>query len=161
MAMLEPAERDWVALFDAPLPSADALIWAVTPECGATVCFVGTVRDHAVGRSDVTGLVYEAYAELAVPRMREVAAEIRRRWPETGRCALLHRTGDLGLGEVAVAVVVSTPHRAEAFAAAHYGIDALKATVPIWKQERWAGGLDWGNDAAPLQRAADISAERG
>ena len=66
-----------------------------------------------------------------------------RRWPNTGRVALLHRTGRLELGESSVIVAVSSPHRAEAFDAARYGIDTLKATAPIWKQETWAGGEDW------------------
>ena len=152
-----PSSPDWVALSAVPLPIADALEWVVTPSCGAAVSFIGTVRDHAEGRSGVGSLTYEAYEELAHPKMVEVAAEMRRRWPDVGRVALLHRTGELAVGDVAVAVVVSTPHRAEAFAAAAYGIDAVKATVPIWKREQWAGGSDWGTDAAPLRDAADVS----
>lgn len=155
-----PFQRDWVALMDAPLPVAEALAWVVTPECGATVCFVGTVRDHAEGRSDVTSLTYEAYEELAGPRLAAVCEEMRRRWPSTGRVALLHRTGDVAVGDAAVAVIVSTPHRGEAFAAAQYAIDAVKATVPIWKQEHWAGGVDWGTAAESLRDAADVGAER-
>ncbi len=68
---------------------------------------------------------------------------MRRRWPEVGRVALLHRTGVVALREPAVVVVVSSPHRDEAFAAARFAIDEVKATVPLWKQERWAGGSAW------------------
>jgi len=63
---------------------------------------------------------------------------------------MIHRVGRLGVGEVAVVVAVSTPHRAEAFAAAEFCIDTLKQTVPIWKRETWAGGSDWGLCAHPM-----------
>jgi molybdopterin synthase catalytic subunit len=72
-----------------------------------------------------------------------VAATARTRWPQIGRLALLHRVGRLEVGEVAVVVAASTPHRAEAFAAAQFCIDTLKHTVPIWKRETWEGGCDW------------------
>ena len=59
--------------------------------------------------------------------------------------------GRLELAEVAVVVVVSSPHRPEAFAAARFAIDSLKASVPIWKKESWEGGEDWGTDAQPVE----------
>jgi molybdopterin synthase catalytic subunit len=135
--------HDWVALDDAPLPVADAVAWATTPASGAVVTFLGVVRDHADGRDGVTGLTYEAYEEVAVRRMGEICAETRRRWPVVERIALLHRTGALELSEASVAVVVSSPHRGDAFEAARFAIDTLKETVPIWKREHWAGGDDW------------------
>jgi molybdopterin synthase catalytic subunit len=79
-----------------------------------------------------------------------IAADARRRWPGLGRVALLHRVGRLELGEVSVAVVVSAPHRGEAFEAARFAIDTLKETVPIWKRESWSGGSDWGTRAVPV-----------
>lgn len=148
---------DWVGLADAPLPVAAATDWVVLPRCGAVAVFVGTARDHAGDRTGVEALAYEAYEEQAVPRLAAVAAELRTRWPETGRVALLHRTGTLGLGEAAVVVAVSTPHRAEAFDAARWAIDTVKATVPIWKKERWDGGDDWGTNAQPLASGASRS----
>ena len=78
-----------------------------------------------------------------MPRLTDVATAARSRWPEIGRLALLHRVGRLEVGEVAVVVAASTPHRAEAFAAAQFCIDTLKHTVPIWKRETWEGGSDW------------------
>jgi molybdopterin synthase catalytic subunit len=90
----------------------------------------------------VTKLVYEAYAEQVEPRLTAIVEEARRRWP-VGRMALLHRVGELELGESSVIVVVSSAHRGEAFEAARFGIDTLKATVPIWKRETWDGGEDW------------------
>jgi molybdopterin synthase catalytic subunit len=71
--------------------------------------------------------------------------------------AVLHRTGEVPIGEAAVIVVVSAPHRAEAFAAAQFGIDELKATAPIWKRESWVGGDDWGTGAQPVRDVADMT----
>jgi molybdopterin synthase catalytic subunit len=135
--------RDWIGLTTAPLPVAAATEWAVTPSTGGVVSFVGVVRDHAEGRDGVRAMTYEAYEEVAAGRLAEVAAEARRRWPSVVRLALLHRLGGLDLSEASVVVVASAPHRAEAFEAARFCIDTLKETVPIWKQEHWAGGDDW------------------
>jgi molybdopterin synthase catalytic subunit len=111
------------------------------------VLFSGTARDHAEGRPGVERLEYEAYESQVVPRLGAVAEEARARWPDLGRIALLHRTGVLEVGEAAVVVVVSAPHRAEAFAGARFCIDALKQSVPIWKRETWSGGESWGLEA--------------
>ena len=129
---------------------AAAYDWTVRPDCGAVVVFSGTVRDHADGRAGVSHLTYEAYEEHVLPRLDAIASEIRRQWPATGRVVLLHRTGRLELGESSVVVAVSAPHRAEAFEAARYGIDTLKSTVPIWKQESWADGEGWALGAHEL-----------
>jgi molybdopterin synthase catalytic subunit len=141
---------DWVAVMASELPAAGAAAWAVLPSCGAVVSFSGTSRDHSGDRTGVTVLEYEAYDEEVVPRLQAVAAELRRRWPGVGRVALLHRLGEVAVGEASVVVVVSAPHRDEAFAAARFGIDALKSTVPIWKREVWSDGSAWGLDAHPI-----------
>jgi molybdopterin synthase catalytic subunit len=138
---------DWVGLTEGPIPLDTALSWAVRPHLGAQVLFSGTVRDHAEGRPGVSQLEYEAYADQVEPRLARIAREARQRWPNVGRVVLLHRIGALGLGECSVVVVVSAPHRGEAFDAARWCIDTLKATVPIWKRETWSGGVDWGGDA--------------
>jgi molybdopterin synthase catalytic subunit len=145
-------EADWVGLSAEPLPVDAALGWAQTADCGAQVLFTGTVRDHAEGRTGVDWLEYEAYTEQVEPRLRALCAEVRARWPEVGRIALLHRVGRLELAEVAVVVVVSSPHRPDAFSAARFAIDSLKASVPIWKKESWEGGEDWGTDAQPVEQ---------
>lgn len=142
-----PDSVDWCSLTDAEIPVGAVYDWAVRPECGAVVLFSGTVRDHADGRDDVQHLTYEAYSEQVVPVFERIAAELRRRWPTTGRVALLHRTGRLEIGESSVVVAVSSPHRPEAFEAARYAIDALKESAPIWKHEVWADGADWGTGA--------------
>jgi molybdopterin synthase catalytic subunit len=146
--LLPPASgEDWVALTAAPLPVGTAYDWATVAGCGAVVVFSGTVRDHAEGRPGVSSLEYEAYEEHVVPRLAAITADARRRWPVLGRLAVLHRIGRLDVGESSVLVVASSPHRPEAFAAARFCIDTLKATVPIWKRETWEDGVDWGTGA--------------
>jgi molybdopterin synthase catalytic subunit len=143
-----PAQGDdWIGLGAGALPVEAALAWTVRPDCGAQVLFSGTVRDHAEGRPGVSELEYEAYAEQVEPRLARIADEARQRWPVLGRVVLLHRVGLLHLGECSVVVVVSAPHRHEAFVAARWCIDTLKSTVPIWKRETWDGGVDWGTGA--------------
>jgi len=164
---LTPPERgdDWVGLSDSTLPFGAASDWAVLPSCGAVVCFSGTSRDHsgepggATARTGVTTLEYEAYDEQVVPRLIAIAAELRRRWPDVGRVVLLHRVGEVPVGASSVVVVASAPHRDEAFAAARFGIDAVKATVPIWKREVWDGGSAWGLDAHDIRPIEDIEAD--
>ena len=158
-AMILPPDGDtWLALTSTELPVGRAYEWAVRPDCGAVVLFSGTVRDHAEGREGVQYLTYEAYDEQAVAKMDDIVAEVRRRWPSTGAVALLHRTGRIELGESSVVVVVSSPHRPEAFEAGRYAIDALKAGVPIWKHEVWDGGSDWGTGASVVTDPADVPA---
>jgi molybdopterin synthase catalytic subunit len=146
----QPDGDTWVALATDSLPVAAAHDWAVRPDCGGVVLFTGTVRDHAEGRPGVQSLEYEAYAEQVEPKLLQVAKGARERWPDVGNIALLHRIGSLAIGEPAVVVVVSAPHREHAFEAARWCIDTLKAGVPIWKKERWEGGEDWGLAATDL-----------
>jgi molybdopterin synthase catalytic subunit len=149
---LQPPEHadDWVGLTAEPLPMERARAWAECPSCGAVVLFTGTVRDHADGRPGVSMLEYEAYEEHVERRLAAIAAEARGRVPEVGRLVVLHRVGRLSVGEASVVVVASAPHRGEAFDAARFAIDTLKATVPIWKRETWADGADWGFGARPI-----------
>ena len=121
-----------------PLDPSEAVAFVGDPGSGGTCVFAGTVRD----RSDagvVTGLRYEAWDELAVKRLEELAAEMLEKWP-VRKVVLLHRTGELAVGEVSVVVACSAPHRAEAFEACRYGIERLKEDVPIWKKELLASG---------------------
>lgn len=151
-----------MGLTDQVLPVGAVYEWCLQPQCGAVVLFSGTVRDHALDeggnlRADVTHLTYEAYDEQVVPAFEAIDGELRRRWPDTGRVALLHRTGRLGLMESSVLAAVSSPHRAEAFEAARFAIDALKASAPIWKREEWADGAGWGSGAHDLVAPADVA----
>lgn len=146
--MVAPDEGpNWLALADGERPVGAAAEWVVDPACGAVVTFTGYARDHSPGRDDVVGLHYEAYESEVVRQLEAVVAELRRRWPAVARVAMLHRVGDLAVSDAAVVVAVAAPHRDEAFAAARFAIDELKATAPIWKRETWSGGSDWGLDA--------------
>lgn len=150
--LAERTENEWLELTNAALSVGAVYDWSVRPGCGAVVVFSGTVRDHAVEgdeiRDGVEFLEYEAYSEETIPRLRAIAGEARRRWPDLGRIALIHRVGRIEVGESSVLCVVSAPHRPEAFAAARYAIDALKASAPIWKHETWNGGSSWGTGAS-------------
>ena len=146
-----PRSGDWISVTPEPLPVEAATTWATTPGSGAVVVFLGVVRDNSDGRDGVRGLSYEAYEEEAVAKLAAVAVEARRQWPVIDRIALLHRTGDLALSQVSVAVVVSSPHRPDAFEAARFCIDTLKETVPIWKREHWEGGSDWATRSHPVR----------
>lgn len=143
-----------MAITDHVLPIAAVYEWCLQPECGAVVLFGGIVRDHAVDeqgnlRANVSHLTYEAYESHTVPAFAAIEADLRNRWPHTGRVALLHRTGVVSLMETSVVAAVSAPHRSEAFEAARFAIDAIKAGAPIWKHETWADGADWGLAARP------------
>ena len=153
-----PADGDdWLGVGAGPLPFERAYRWAGRPDCGAIVVFSGTARDHSDGRPDVSELSYEVYEDQVVPRLDAVARELRVRWPSVRRVVLVHRVGDVPIGEEAVIVVVSAPHRPEAFEAARFGIDAVKASVPVWKRETWDGGQDWGREAQHLVGPADVA----
>jgi molybdopterin synthase catalytic subunit len=134
-----------VRVIPEPLSLDEATTFVADPRAGGTCVFVGTVRDHS-DEGSVTGLTYEAWDELAVARLGEIAEEMFQRWP-VRRVALLHRTGQLAVGEASVVVACSAPHRAEAFEACRHGIERLKKDVPIWKKEaletgeaRWVMG---------------------
>lgn len=122
--------------------TADQVAEAVrAPDCGGVVTFLGTVRSPSRGRT-VLYLEYEAYPEMAVRKMRQIAEEIRERWGIT-RVAIRHRVGRLEVGEASVAIAVAAPHRREAFEACEYAIARLKRIVPVWKKEVWADGEEW------------------
>jgi len=154
--MQPPEADDWVAISHQPLPVEVASQWVGRPDCGAIVVFSGTTRDHSEGRPGVSELAYEAYEEQVVPRMEAIVAEARARWVDISRMALLHRIGVVAVGDSSVVVAVSSPHRPTAFDAARFGIDTLKSTAPIWKQEKWDGGESWGLEA---QHIEEIRAE--
>jgi len=125
--------------------SVDAAIAAVRhPSAGGIALFLGVVRDHADGRA-VTRLDYEAHSTLAGRELANVANEVLEEFREVRVCAV-QRVGQLEIGEVAVVVAASAPHRAEAFAACRALIERIKERVPIWKKEWGADGTaDWVN----------------
>jgi molybdopterin synthase catalytic subunit len=111
------------------------------PICGGMVFFEGTVRNSTEGKT-VLRLEFEAYVPMAVKEMRKIAEFITEKWKAT-HVAIHHRTGMLEIGETAVIIGVSTPHRKAAFEACAYAIDTLKETVPIWKKEIFVDGEVW------------------
>lgn len=130
-----------VAIRDVPL-SVDEVIDAVAdPEAGGIGVFVGTVRAHDHDR-EVVGLGYAAHPS-ADESLRQVAEKVAVDVPVRA-LAVTHRVGELTVGDIAVVVAASAPHRGEALAATHRLIDDLKASVPIWKRQDFArGGSHW------------------
>jgi molybdopterin synthase catalytic subunit len=129
-----------IAIRDTPL-SADEVRNAIAdPAAGGEVLFVGTVRDNDADKG-VIGLSYSAHP-TAEAEMKKVAERIVEKFPDVIGIAAVHRIGDLDVGDLAVVVGVSCAHRAEAFHACHALIDELKATVPVWKHQRFTDGSD-------------------
>lgn len=112
------------------------------PGAGAVVLFLGTVRDNSDAGA-VKGIEYEAYAPMAEKSLASAEERVRRKWPSTRAVKIVHRVGKLEVGEVSVAVAVSSPHRAEAFEACRDAIETIKHEVPIWKREDTADGKVW------------------
>lgn len=117
-------------------------------EDGAAILFLGVVRDHADGRA-VSGMRYDAYVEMAEPVLHAIAEEASERLG-TDRVAVSHRVGELDIGEVSVAIAVSSPHRAEAFDASRYVIEEIKKRLPVWKKEHYVdGSAEWVEGTVP------------
>ena len=131
-------------LRETPLSLDEAMGFVRRPAAGGVCLFVGVVRDHADGKA-VARLDYEAHATLACKEMSRIMSAMTASNRELRLCAL-HRVGELVVGDLAVIVAASAPHRGEAFVACREAIDAIKQTVPIWKKE-WApdGAAHWVN----------------
>ena len=131
-----------------PIDSVALLDAVRDPLCGAVVLFLGTVRE-LTGAVRTVHLEYDAYVPMAEQKLREVAALAEQRWP-IRRVGIVHRLGKLDVGDIAVAVAVSTQHRAEAFAAAEFIMNTVKELVPIWKQENAPdGSAEWVHGTTP------------
>ena len=130
-----------VAVTDRAISTDETIAQVRHPQAGAVVLFLGTVRDNREG-ARVDHLEFEAYERRALRDMQTVCEEAAARWPVLG-VSIIHRVGTLRVGEISVAIAVSAPHRADAFAAGKYAIDTLKQRVPIWKKEVWEGGEAW------------------
>lgn len=129
------------------IPNAELVSQVRTDEDGAVVTFDGCVRNRSHGRTTLY-LEYEAYEEMALAKMREIAAHIRANYA-IRRVAMMHRLGRLEIGETSVFIAVSAAHRAAAFDACRYAIDTLKKTVPIWKKEFFSDGAVWADGELP------------
>lgn len=108
---------------------------------GACVVFEGVVREQHEGKA-VESIFYDAYRPMAEREIEKIRLEVEREFPSVA-AGVLHRLGHLAVGEVSIAIVATSPHRAEAFAACRMMIDRIKETVPIWKKERGPDGEEW------------------
>lgn len=142
--------QGWPEVFalEAGAYSTDALMQAIsTPETGAVCVFTGKVRGQthsASGVEHTSWLEYDAYEAMALGKMRQVAAEIRQRWPRVQGIAIVQRVGRLEVGENTILIACAAAHRDHGcFEAARYGIDRLKEIVPVWKREVSADSAGW------------------
>jgi molybdopterin synthase catalytic subunit len=133
-----PGRVTHVAITREPIDPARLLANVGAAEDGAELLFLGTVRDHNEGRP-VRGVHYEAYQQMAEEVLAQVAGEAAASLLG-GSVAVVHRVGELAVGEVSVAIAVSSPHRAEAYLASRFVIEEIKKRLPVWKQERYADG---------------------
>jgi len=121
-----------------PIDPASVMEQVGHDEDGAVLLFVGVVRNHADGRA-VTGMRYEAFEEMAVDVLETIAGEAAGRLG-TDRVAVVHRVGELSIGDASVAIAVSSPHRGDAYEASRYVIEEIKQRLPVWKKEHYDGG---------------------
>lgn len=134
---------------DGPITPAEVLARVGSDRDGAALLFVGVVRDHDGGRA-VEGMRYDAYREMAVEVLEAIAEEAGER-AGSDRVAVVHRVGELRVGDVSVAIAVSTPHRAESFDAARYVIEQIKVRLPVWKKEHYVDGQSaWKDGSVPV-----------
>jgi molybdopterin converting factor subunit 1 len=130
-----------VELIQTPIDTPAVIARLKSPRDGAVVVFEGIGRDHTGDRATLY-LEYEAYEPMAIAKMREIGAQMTDKFP-IRRYAMIHRLGRLEIGETSVLIAVCSAHRAAAFDACRFGIDALKRVVPIWKKEFFRDGAIW------------------
>jgi len=130
-----------VAIVAHPIDLASVESHVQDPGHGALLTFSGVARNTFGGR-EVRALHYETWEAMALKELARIESEVIRLWP-TVRVAMVHRTGDVPIGEASVVVAVGAPHRAEAYEASRHAIDTLKKSVPIWKKEIYADGETW------------------
>jgi MoaE-MoaD fusion protein len=145
--MVTPFQEDIYQLVREPIDRAALARHVRAPGDGATVTFDGFVRNQSHNRSTLY-LDYEAYESMALSKMREIGTQLHEKFA-IHRVAMVHRLGRLDIGETSVFIAVSAPHRAAAFDACRFAIDALKSTVPIWKKEYFEDGAVWADGELP------------
>lgn len=140
------------AIVDRPIDSCALLEEIAHHRNGATVLFVGTVREVNDG-SPVSGLDYSAYSAMAESELASIVAEAAQRW-NTADIVVEHRIGSLALGDASVAIAAAHPHRGEAYEASRYIIEELKKRLPIWKREHYRDGRSEWVEAGSGKREA-------
>lgn len=140
-----------VALVDDAIDLAAVEALVRSPRHGAIVLFLGTVRDHHGGRS-VARLTYSAYRSMALKSLQRIAEELEQA-PQPTRVAIVHRLGDVEVGEPSVVIATASPHRAAAYEASRQALERLKREVPIWKREHYSDGESvWREEESLLSR---------
>jgi MoaE-MoaD fusion protein len=153
-------EGNRYTISDRPLDVSNVLSQVYHPDHGAAIAFVGTTREWTMGKRTVT-LEYEAYIPMAETALAQIGEEIAARWPGA-ICAIAHRIGNVGIGEISVVIAVSASHRSEAYEASRYAIERLKQKVPIWKKEIYEDGTEWkGHQLGPWNPIAPIDGSGG
>jgi molybdopterin synthase catalytic subunit len=130
-----------IAITEAPIDTQKVIAAVEADGAGAINVFIGTVRNQTQAKP-VVQLDFEAYDSMAVKKMQEIADQAAARWP-IQKVAIVHRKGSLQIGDAAVVIAVSTPHRKASFEACEFIIDTLKEVVPIWKKEIFEDGAVW------------------
>jgi molybdopterin synthase catalytic subunit/molybdopterin converting factor small subunit len=151
-APVAPA-RPKIELVDAAIDPEDVVARVASPACGAILLFLGTVRDHSRRRDEATGqvlrLTYTAYRPMASQALQRIAADLERATAGL-QVAIVHRLGEIPVGEASVAIATAAPHRAAAYEASRQALERLKAEVPIWKREHYADGQAAWREEEPL-----------
>ncbi|HVR28932.1 MAG TPA: molybdenum cofactor biosynthesis protein MoaE [Thermoanaerobaculia bacterium] len=155
----EGAAAELPVLTDEPLDPTEVARRVELASCGAVVLFSGTVRDSHQGRR-VERITYSAYRTMAADRLRQIARRLESRHPGT-RVAIVHRLGEIAVGEASVVIAVASPHREAAYAASREALERLKGEVPIWKREHYADGASiWREEEALAPHGADTRASQ-
>ncbi|HXU30287.1 MAG TPA: molybdenum cofactor biosynthesis protein MoaE, partial [Thermoanaerobaculia bacterium] len=141
-------ENRRAALTEGPIDVGAISAAVAGPGRGAIVLFLGTVRNAHAGR-EVAALTYSAYARMAEQKLAEIVADLETQGTDL-RAAIVHRLGDVPVGEPSVAIAVASPHRAAAYEASRTALERLKAEVPIWKRERYTDGSEVWREEEPL-----------
>jgi molybdopterin synthase catalytic subunit len=142
-----------VAIVTEPIDTSAVLRDVESPARGASILFVGTVRETNDGRQ-VSGMEYTAYTAMAEREMQSILDEAANKFPGSFT-VIVHRIGELAIGDASVAIATSHPHRSAAYAANRYAIEQLKTRVPIWKREHYIDGTrEWVDPTATIERAS-------
>ena len=147
-------DEDTIYLTREAIPSDKLIAAAKAATDGAVLTFDGIVRNHSRNR-ETLHLDYEAYEEMALKQLCQLAAEARQKFP-IRHITIVHRLGRLAVGETSVLIIVASAHRAAAYEASRFLIDTLKKTVPIWKKETFTCGAVWA-DGDPFPEGVAIT----
>jgi len=130
-----------IAITDQPISPESVVNEVKASSSGCVVTYVGLIRDHSRGKR-VRSVAYEDVSGKAEKRLREIADEIKRKWP-VDNVAIYHRVGRLNVGDINLVVAIAAAHRSEGFAACQYAIDQFKQEMPTSKKETYLDGSVW------------------